>query len=88
MKLLYQHAKEHFNAEEELMEQLGFRNYKRHVREHNAMLEKLAEIDHKIINDEWKQSDVPEFMDKWGRHIINSDMEFNVYLKKQELESV
>jgi len=86
IQLISQHVKEHFNAEEELMEQLDFQNYKGHVREHNAMLEKLAEIDHKIINDEWKQGDIREFMDKWGKHIIHSDMVFNTFLKKKELE--
>jgi len=30
------------------------------------MLEKLVEMDHKITNDDWKQSDIQEFMDKWG----------------------
>lgn len=87
IQLIYQHVKEHFDAEEDLMEQSDFRYYKGHVREHNAMLEKLAEIDNKIINDDWKQSDMREFMDKWGKHIINSDMAFNTHLKKQELES-
>jgi hemerythrin-like metal-binding protein len=85
-QLIYQHVKEHFNAEEELMKQLGFRNYKGHVKEHNVMLEKLAEIDHKIMNDDWKQSDIQEFMDKWGKHIIHSDMAFNTYQKEQELD--
>jgi putative two-component system protein, hydrogenase maturation factor HypX/HoxX len=87
-QLIYRHVKEHFNAEEELMEQSGFRHYKGHAREHNVMLEKLAEIDHKIMNDDWKQSDIQEFMDKWGKHIINSDMAFNVYQKEQELDPV
>jgi putative two-component system hydrogenase maturation factor HypX/HoxX len=88
IQLIYRHVKEHFNAEEELMDQSGFRHYKGHAREHNVMLEKLAEIDHKIMNDDWKQSDIQEFMDKWGKHIINSDMAFNVYQKEQELDPV
>ena len=86
-QMIYQHVKEHFSAEEELMEKSGFRNYKSHVREHNLMLEKLAEMDHKIINDEWKQNDIQEFMDKWGKHIIRSDMAFNAYQKEQEFDS-
>jgi len=84
---MYRHVKEHFDAEEELMEQLNFRQYKGHVREHNVMLEKLVEMDHKIMNDDWKQSDIQEFMDKWGKHIIHSDIAFNAYLKQQEFES-
>lgn len=85
IQLIYQHVKEHFNAEEELMEQSGFRYYKGHTKEHKIMLEKLIEIDHKIINDDWKQNDIQGFMDKWAKHIINSDMAFNVYQKEQEI---
>lgn len=86
IQLIYQHVKEHFNAEEELMEQSGFQRNKGHVREHNVMLEKLVEMDHKIMNDDWKQSDIQDFMDKWGKHILHSDMAFNVFLKKQDIE--
>jgi putative two-component system hydrogenase maturation factor HypX/HoxX len=81
IQLISRHVKEHFDAEEELMEQLAFKNYKGHVKEHHVMLQKLAEIDYKIIHDDWTQSDIQEFMDKWGKHIINADMAFNVYLK-------
>jgi hemerythrin-like metal-binding protein len=88
IQLIYQHVKEHFNAEEELMEQSGFRYYKGHAKEHKIMLEKLIEIDHKIITDDWKQNDIQGFMDKWAKHIINSDMAFNVYQKEQELGPV
>ena len=86
--MIYEHVKEHFLAEEELMQQSGFRNLKGHVREHNFMLEKLVKMDHKITHDDWKQTDIQEFMDKWGKHIINSDMAFNAYQKEQELDPV
>jgi putative two-component system hydrogenase maturation factor HypX/HoxX len=87
IKLIYQHVKEHFNEEEQLMEQLDFDQYKGHVREHQVMLEKLEAMNHKISNDNWKQNDVQEFMDKWGKHIIHSDMQLNNFQKQQELES-
>jgi hypothetical protein len=51
------------------------------------MLEKLEAMNHKISNDDWKQIDVQEFMDKWGKHIIHSDMQLNNFHNKQELES-
>ena len=88
MQLLYQHVKEHFDEEEELMKQSGFQSNKGHESEHHAMLKKLNEIDHKISHDDWKKHDIQEFMDKWGKHIINSDMTFNTFLKKQDLESI
>jgi putative two-component system hydrogenase maturation factor HypX/HoxX len=86
-RLIYQHVKEHFCDEEELMKKSGFRNYKDHLREHNAMLEKLADMDHKITNDDWKQNDIQEFMDRWVKHIINSDMAFDAYHKEQKLDA-
>jgi putative two-component system hydrogenase maturation factor HypX/HoxX len=76
-QLIYEHVKEHFRVEEKLMKKSGFRNYKGHIREHNVMLEKLADIDQKITNDKWKPSEIEEFMDKWGKHIIHSDMAFD-----------
>jgi putative two-component system hydrogenase maturation factor HypX/HoxX len=38
--------------------------------------------------DDWKQSDIQEFMDRWGKHIIHADMAFNDYQKEQEFDSV
>ena len=87
-QLIHEHVKEHFSAEEELMEKAEFRNYKAHVREHKAMLEQLADIDRRIANDDWRQNDIQEFMSKWGKHIIHSDMAFNTYQKDQELDPV
>jgi putative two-component system hydrogenase maturation factor HypX/HoxX len=87
-RLIYAHVKEHFNVEEELMEQSDFRNAKAHAREHKLMLEHLLELDQKIINDDWKQNDIQDFMDKWGKHIMHSDMTFNTYLKELEHDPV
>ncbi len=87
IQLIYQHVKEHFDAEEELMEQSGFKRSKHHVTEHQVMLDKLVEMDHKIMNDDWKQSDIQDFMDKWGEHILHSDMAFNAFLKKKDIET-
>ncbi|MGZ5585088.1 MAG: hemerythrin domain-containing protein [Methylobacter sp.] len=88
IQLVYWHVKEHFNTEEELMERSDFRHYKSHAKEHDIILEKLTEIERKIVKSEWKKRDIREFMDKWIEHIIHSDMVFNTYLKTQDLESV
>ncbi|MFI3137241.1 MAG: hemerythrin domain-containing protein [Methylococcaceae bacterium] len=87
IQLIYEHVKEHFSTEEEQMTQLEFQHTQGHVREHKAMLEKLLEIDQKILSDDWKQRDIQAFMDKWGKHILNSDMAFNTFLKQREGES-
>lgn len=85
-QLIYQHVNEHFRAEEELITKSGFRKYKRHIREHNAMLEKLEQMHHKIINDCWEQRYIQSFMEGWGEHIIHADMTFNAFYKEHEFE--
>jgi len=74
---LYQHVKEHFGEEEALMKQANFYNYKSHAKEHNVMLEKLLEMDKKIQNDQLNHDEIHYFIDKWAKHIVNSDMLFN-----------
>ncbi len=83
---LYQHVKEHFTAEEEIMKKLNYHGYNRHINEHNLMLESLADIDRRINRQQWTQQDIETFMDKWGSHIIQSDMAFNDYFKAQQPE--
>lgn len=74
---LYQHVKVHFGEEEAFMERVGFHHYKSHVKEHNLMLEKLLAMDKKIQQDNWNAEEVTSFIDKWTKHILNSDMAFN-----------
>lgn len=83
IRLLYQNVKEHFAAEEALMKEIEFHGYKGHEKEHQLMLEKLITINHKIDGNDWQQADVEDFMDKWAKHIINSDMQFDAYFKKE-----
>ncbi|NOQ16244.1 MAG: hypothetical protein GQ581_04225 [Methyloprofundus sp.] len=81
--LIYQHVKEHFVAEESLMKELNYHGLQEHNKEHNMMLQKLTSMDHKINDDNWNQSEVQDFVDEWGAHIIHSDMSFNDYMKLQ-----
>jgi hemerythrin-like metal-binding protein len=83
IQLLYQHVKEHFAAEEALMKKVEFYGYKKHEKEHYFMLEKLTSIETHINNDDWKQADVDDFVDKWAKHILNADMKFDTYFKKE-----
>ena len=83
IQLLQQHVKEHFAAEEAHMRGVEFHGYRSHVKEHGFMLEKLMTIDHKINHDQWEAADIGDFMDKWAKHILNSDMRFDTYCKKE-----
>jgi putative two-component system hydrogenase maturation factor HypX/HoxX len=79
IQLLYQHVKDHFAAEEALMQDIEFYGYKAHVKEHKAMLEKI----HNINADLWENASFESFMDHWAKHIVNFDMSFDRYLKKE-----
>lgn len=85
---LYQHVKEHFVEEEAIMKQVGFHHYATHVKEHNVMLDKLMEMDKRIQEDNWQPDDIKQFLDKWTKHIVNSDMLFNQHWKEMNKFSV
>lgn len=79
---LHQHVKAHFGEEEALMQQMGFHNYKSHSMEHNLMLEQLVLMTDKVERDAWHPEDTQRFIDKWTKHILNSDMAFNQHWKE------
>lgn len=79
---LHQHIKAHFGEEEALMQQMGFHNYKSHATEHNLMLEQLVSMKQKVEHDEWREEDTQKFIEKWTKHILNSDMAFNQHWKE------
>lgn len=85
---LYQHVKEHFSEEEALMKNSVFHHYTHHVKEHNVMLEKLMEMDKKIQNGPLNPDDIELFLDKWTKHIVNSDMAFNQHWKEMNIFSI
>ncbi len=52
--------------EEALMKKVDFQGYKGNEKEHQFMLEKLIAIHNKINNNDWKQADIEDFVDKWA----------------------
>jgi len=83
IKLIYLHVKEHFSEEEALMKKTGYSDYKAHEKEHSNILNKLAQMDHKINDNHWVKNEVRDFVDEWGQHIIHSDMPVKHYIKQQ-----
>ena len=83
-KLLYRHVKDHFSEEEALMKKLSYRDYQAHEKEHTKMLKKLSKMNRKINDDNWEENAVQDFVDKWGEHIMHSDMSVNHYIKQQQ----
>lgn len=82
--LLHKHVKAHFSEEEALMKKSNYHGYQQHEKEHHSMLKHIFEMGHKIKDDKWDKIEVQNFVDKWGVHIINSDMSVNSFMKQQQ----
>ena len=61
------------------MKKVNFQGYKGYEKEHQFMFA----IHNKINNNDWKQADIEDFVDKWAKHILNADMKFDTYFKKE-----
>lgn len=78
----YQHVREHFQAEENLMKETNYPGYQQHVEAHNQMLDGLVEISKKVHAKCCHSSDIQHFVDRWLLvHILNEDMQLVKHLK-------
>ncbi|MDD2760384.1 MAG: hemerythrin family protein [Methylomonas sp.] len=78
----YRHVREHFEAEEDLMKQVGFPDYKNHVQEHDQMLDRLVEISKAVQLKQWSANDIRAFIDSWVlSHILQKDSIIGEHLK-------
>ncbi|PKD41427.1 bacteriohemerythrin [Methylomonas sp. BW4-1] len=82
--LLYQHVREHFQAEEAFMKQHDYPEYQHHVQTHNVMLEKLIAFSQGIHQQKRQEIDVSGFMRDWITHMAEEDAAINTYLKTQK----
>lgn len=79
----YQHVRQHFRAEEELMKQHHYPNYAMHVEAHNLMLDKLNAISKTVQSRQWTPADIQAFVNNWLLvHILEVDMMFGKFLKQ------
>lgn len=87
LMLFYQHVREHFYAEEQLMKQTSYPGYQKHVEQHNQMLDRLVEISETVQKKQWHPSDIKEFVNGWVLvHILQEDMLLGAYLKTHPAE--
>ena len=83
LMLLYQHTREHFAAEENLMKQTRYPDYERHVEQHNQMLDRLIEISKTVQKKQWNPTDIKIFMTNWVLvHILEDDVPLGEYLNQ------
>jgi hemerythrin len=80
--LFYQHIREHFEAEEQLMKHHGYPGYAQHVATHNQMLDRLNDISQTIYHKQWQPADIKVFVSQWVLvHILEEDKLLGEYLK-------
>ncbi|MGR9117203.1 MAG: hemerythrin domain-containing protein [Gammaproteobacteria bacterium] len=84
VKQLLQHVQEHFNAEEELMNEMKYPDIEKHRNEHQMMLKNLKEMEESVKQMAWSSKTIENFMETWSQHIIHSDMK----LTNQSFKSI
>lgn len=84
IQALYQLVEEHFSEEKAQMKKFNYHGFKGHNKEHKVMLKALSHMEHKINDTHWNQNEVKDFVEEWGKHIIDADMIFNTYMKQQQ----
>jgi hemerythrin len=82
--LFYQHIREHFAAEEQLMKTYEYPAYIAHVAIHNRMLDRLNEITQTIADQQWQSTNIRTFVSNWVLvHILEEDKLLGDYLKSR-----
>jgi hemerythrin len=78
---LYQHTREHFEHEENLMRQLKYPDYPAHVESHNQLIGRLNTVSERIRKAALTPQDVQVFMTEWAlHHIPKLDAQLSEYV--------
>ena len=77
---LYQHTRQHFQAEEAFMRKINFPDCKAHTQAHNNLLARLNTLSHNIAQGTATAQDIETLMHDWAlRHVLHNDAEFVKY---------
>ena len=83
---LYKYTREHFSAEELLMREASYPEFKSHVILHDALLESLIDNSGLSFADPQSMFDLKQFIFKWLTHHIQfHDVKFATYLKNRNV---
>ena len=78
---LKQYAAEHFHIEEGYMQCFGYPGYEAHLKEHEAFMQAVADLDASCIRGEATTEAASAFLKRWlTEHIIDVDMEMSRFL--------
>lgn len=86
---LIEYTEQHFRAEEEFMESMGFEDRERHAVEHGQLLDKVKLFQRKLdLDQERITKPVMKFLEFWLRsHIQGKDMEYAAAAREQTAET-
>jgi hemerythrin len=77
---MYDYAKEHFTAEEELMQQYGYPELQAHKKQHEYFIGTTDELSSEKINPD----EIAEFLKVWWLiHILKVDMKYKDFFKEK-----
>ncbi len=86
---LHDYINTHFKAEESLMEQCNYPDYKSHKEKHKLLTKKFDRLNSGILTDETIKEDVVKFMADWILvHILHDDMHFQSFLNSTKTSLV
>lgn len=86
-KNLVEHALEHFDYEERVMQNICYPNLTQHKREHNELRKEIAEISKDVMSgegvDDWKG--LVSLVQVWLlRHIVSSDIPIREHIHRDK----
>jgi hemerythrin len=67
---LYQHTREHFKHEEDLMRRVKFPSIAPHVEQHNDLISRLNDVSLAIANGTLNKADLEAFLADWTKNHI------------------
>jgi len=75
--VLYKYTREHFAAEEQMMQKINYPKFEEHKELHKNLITKLNTISAKPFEDDESVYDFITFVYDWlTHHILNKDMDF------------
>lgn len=85
---LISYTKIHFAAEEELMKKHGFPEYPSHKKEHDALTQKVLDLDKRFRTSSVSITvETGNFLKDWlTRHILNRDKKYGLYLNAKGIK--
>jgi hemerythrin len=79
---LYKYTREHFTAEEAIMKDIDYPNYKQHQEQHNSLITQLNEKSSDALQDPNKRAELDSFLVSWLIvHILGQDTPIGHFLR-------